>query len=326
MSFHIVTLLRPGVRLSVDRGFLVCRYPNNDEKRIALADVRAMVVGTPAVSFTQECLARLLEQDSVVLHCDSHYKPIGWSVALERVTRKSVFDNQISLNIELNRKLWKAIILQKMLNQAALLDYLELSHNLYPLIDKPLASEANVAKQFWKLYFPAIGEPQRRERRGAESFENRALNYGYAVLSTLVHRAVLIHGLLPSLGIHHESRYRNTPLVYDLLEPFRSFVELILAKWSAETQFLDSDFTEWVRFLMESLRTCRIKMPQDKHSRKLMDAIDHYVRCFSACYEDKHFTNDDITPLWLPDLKYHYWLMDDQADEPDDEEVTQAAM
>src|SRR5579871_3050767 len=119
MTYHIITVLRPGARLSVDRGFLVCHYPDKTQNRLALADVRAIVIGVPAVSFTNECLARLMAQDSLVLHCDAHYKPIGWTASFDRVIRREVFANQITRNEAFQNNLWKTILKQKMLNQAA---------------------------------------------------------------------------------------------------------------------------------------------------------------------------------------------------------------
>lgn len=315
MTFHIITVLTQGARLSADRGFLVCSYPDQTENRIALADVRGIVIGNPSVSFTNECLARLLAQDSVILHCDKQFKPIGWTMPLDRVIRREVFLNQIAQNSEIDTLLWKQIIKQKMLNQAAVIDNLQVEHDLYRLIPKPLANEANVSRRYWHHYFKAIGNQQKRERKGAESFENRALNYGYAVISTLVHRAILIHGLLPSLGVHHEPRYRSHPLVYDLMEPFRSFVELGLVRWikSQSVPISDNHFPSWIKYLMHSLRACRIKHPEDKHSRKLMDSIDYEVRSIATCFESKYFNAQDFSPLWLPMLRYHYWF-DEQED------------
>ncbi len=321
MTFHIITVFNTGSRLSCERGFLVCKYPDGNENRIALADVRGIVIANPAVSFTNECLARLLDQDSTVLHCDRHFKPIGWTVPLERVIRREVFLNQLAQEQDFNHLLWKSIVLRKMRNQAALLDYLNLDHNLHKLIEKPLANEANVSRQFWGSYFLALGKRQKRERRGAETFENKSLNYGYAVVSTLTHRAILIHGLLPSLGIHHEARYRSYPLVYDLMEPFRSFVDLLFYEWMQEQDLEDEEeqFKDWVRFLMNSLRECRIKHPEDKHSYKLMDAVDCMVRGVASCFETKRFQSQSLDALWLPRLEAHYWLKA-EAGEPDDED------
>jgi CRISPR-associated protein Cas1 len=321
MTFHIITVFNTGSRLSCERGFLVCRYPDGDENRVALADVRSIVIANPAVSFTNECLARLLAQDSVVLHCDRQFKPIGWTTPLDRVIRREVFLNQLTQNQDFSRLLWKSIVLRKMRNQAALLDYLNVDHNLHNLVEKPLANEANVSRQFWGSYFQALGKRQKRERKGAESFENKSLNYGYAVISTLTLRAILIHGLLPSLGIHHEPRYRSYPLVYDLMEPFRSFVDLLFYEWMQEPKPEDEEeqFKDWVRYLMNSLRECRIKHPEDKHSYKLMDAVDSLVRSVATCFESNHFQSGNTDRLWLPRLEEHYWLKAENG-EPDDED------
>lgn len=328
MSFHIITVFNTGSRLSCERGFLVCRYPDGNENRIALADVRGLVIANPAVSFTNECLARLLAQDSVVLHCDRHFKPIGWTVPLDRIIRREVFLNQLAQDKEFERLLWKNIVLRKMRNQAALLDYLNIEHNLHSLIEKPLANEANVSRQFWGAYFSALGVRQKREHKGAESFENKSLNYGYAVISTLVHRAILIHGLLPSLGIHHEARYRSHPLVYDLVEPFRSFVDLLFYEWTQQQIPGDEDaqFKDWVRFLMNSLRECRIKHSEDKHSYKLMDAVDRLVRSVASSFESRYFQSQNMEKLWLPQLEKHYWLKAEAGESEDEDEENTIAV
>lgn len=310
MTFHVITILSPRCRLSVDRGFLCCHYHDEPEQRIALADVRALVIGVPSVSFSNECLARLLAQDAPVLHCDAHFKPIGWTISLDRVIRQEVFENQLKRDKGFQEALWRRIIHQKMCNQAAVLEALGVEHDLNRLIEKPLANEANVARQYWHLYFEALGTAQRRERKGADSFENKALNYGYAVLSTLVHRAILVYGMLPSLGVHHEYRYRSTPLVYDLMEPLRGFVDLLLARWRKEyagTGDSDNDFQNWIRFLMDGLRCCRIADAEKAYSYKLMDAVDTMVRSVAACFEEPGFSLRSFDKLWLPDVRHHYW-------------------
>ncbi len=324
MTFHIVTIVSTGTRLSCERGFLVCKTPDSPEKRMALADIRGLVIANPATSFTNVCLARLLARDAVILHCDEKFKPIGWTVPLERVIRREVFLNQIRLEESTRKLFWRTIVRGKMRNQAALLDYLSLEHGLHALIERPLANEANVARQFWSHYFNALGQKQKRERRGAESFENKALNYGYAVLSTLVHRACLIYGLQPSLGLHHEARYRSYPLVYDLMEPFRSFIDLIFYEWTQQAPVIarqadeDASFLTWIQFLMNSLRECRLKHPEDRHSYKLMDAVDRLVRSVATALSETG--EPSMKALWLPRLQMHYWWKSSGEEDDDTDE------
>jgi CRISP-associated protein Cas1 len=292
------------------------------DKRMPLDDIRAIVVATHQVSFTNECLARLLAREVVILHCDKSYKPVGWSVPLDRVIRNNVFRHQIDRNEAFTTALWKDVIHQKMQNQADLLDMMEVDHQLRRLIEKPLANEANVAKQFWGHYFTVLGNPQKREKKGAESFENKALNYGYAVVSTLVHRAILMRGLLPSLGIHHEHRYRSHPLVYDLMEPLRAFVEMFLAQFFQQfeepTQINweeDAIFNEWIVYLMKGFRECRIRDQQRKHTYKLMDAIEQYISSVASAFEAL-----DTQKVWLPSIKQHYWQRGSESSELGDNE------
>ena len=48
-----------------------------------------------------------------------------------------------------------------------------------------------------------------------------------------------MHGLLPELGIHHLGKYNSTPLVYDLIEPYRPFVDYYFYKF---VQDFESDY------------------------------------------------------------------------------------
>lgn len=311
MTYHIITISTPGTKLKVDRGSLVAEVGKGEgatEKRIPLEDVRGVVVAVPSVAFTNQAIARLLDNNAVILHCDEKYQPIGWTTPLNRTVKRAAFLTQIAEPTELKDELWAGLLGQKLQNQAEHLTLLGQDHGLHRLIARPLVSEGNVAKQYWQGYFQALNAPQRREYPEATSFENGALNYGYAVMSTLIHRAILIHGLLPDLGVHHQPRAGASPLVYDILEPFRAFVEHLLWLFvqdnpQPEDQLAENRvyFQQWITFMMTHLRTLRIKRPQDKHSYKLMDSVDRCVRSVAACYEQ-----GAAGVLWLPDLRYAY--------------------
>lgn len=313
MTYHVISLLNEGVYISCDRGFLVCRYRDGKENRVALADVRAIIAAHPAISFSNQALSRLLAQDSVILHCDRSYKPVGWSIPLERVIRGIVFQNQLQSSESFKKVLWKGLSLGKMRNQAKTLSMLNVEHRLDSLIEKPLASESNVARYYWQPYFEAIGaEYGKRERKGAINFENMALNYGYAVIATLVHRSLLIYGLLPSLGIHHLFRYRSAPLVYDVMEPCRAIVDYLLALWKQQPQIAElkwtsmdeeeseSHFKEWIAFFMQNLRTHRIK--GEKLTFKWLDVPDRTAKSVAKCFEMQSEEH-----LWLPGIQDTYF-------------------
>lgn len=60
-----------------------------------------------------------------------------------------------------------------------------------------------------------------RQYRGTTCPTNAALNYGYAILGTAVHQAVLLAGLEPGAGFLHADRPGRSSLVLDAIEEYR---------------------------------------------------------------------------------------------------------
>ena len=152
--------------------------------------------------------------------------------------------------------------------------------------------EANCAKRYWQLYFPAIGWTGTRRDRKEDTAPNQMLNYGYAVLSALCHRSLIVHGLSPQLGIHHKPRYRSDPLVYDLMESFRPAVELMLAEFLLEP---DVSMKAWAKKVGTDLRERRVK--RGKLTLKLMDSIDASANSLARSYASR-----SASDFWVPEL------------------------
>jgi len=66
--------------------------------------------------------------------------------------------------------------------------------------------------------------PDGRNRRPPRDRFNCLLSFGYALLQSLVHRALLAVGLEPALGFYHQPRTAAPPLVLDLMELFRTLL------------------------------------------------------------------------------------------------------
>lgn len=306
MSYHILHLTTPNCSISVDRGFLFCKYKDGDTNAIPLLDLKAVIVIAQGICFTNHSLARLLENNVVILHCNNSYQPMGWSVPLDRIVRPKVFYNQIERNIDFENSLWKKLLKQKVINQAQCLDLSDNKvHDLYRLINKPLMNEANIARQYWKHYFNEIGNPIKREHMNAETFDNQCLNYGYAVIKTLVYRSIIVHGLIASLGIHHLGKYNSTPLVYDLMEPYRAFVDYYFYMFVQDNgyDYDNENFKEWAKYISEAIKKYRIKI--NDISYKIVDSIDLYIEKIVNAY-----LKFDCSDIFLPELKEQYLHID----------------
>lgn len=296
MSYHVLHVLQHGAILGKDRGFLTCRAPaatNQPEKRMPLEDIRAVVIAARGVTLTSSAVAALLEGETIILHCNEKYQPCGTTAPLPRIIDTRSFLSQARQPARLNRSIWHRLLLGKTRNQIEMLRHQGLSA---PYLEQALKSrcvdESNCAREYWKRYFPSIGWGGTTRDRKLATPPNRMLNYGYAVLATLCHRGLLVHGLNPLLGVGHLPRYRASPLVYDIMEPFRPFVDDLLARFLATE---DGGEEKWARYLGGKLRDQRVH--HDRFSLKLLDAVDKAASSLARCYATK-----DADGLWIPTL------------------------
>jgi CRISPR-associated protein Cas1 len=296
MSYHIIHVLNHASRLSIDRGCLVCDIPEKPSRRVPLEDILGVIVAARGVSFSAECLAALLRYNSVVLHCDHNYKPIGKTVGLHRVVHNELLDIQIYQDIFFLEQLWDKIILAKIKNQAYILDKLSANHKLWEYIKTCNLDEGNAARHYWKYYFKKFGRlsPKIRDTRGAEDPVNSMLNYGYAVLSALCHRLLLVHGFNPAVGIYHKYRFRSDPLVYDIMEPLRPFCDFVLLRFRQLN--IRKQIDDWAKFAAKDIIFSKINVFGSKNMSFNL-AVEKYITSFSSCFRNKTLDN-----LYIPSL------------------------
>jgi CRISPR-associated protein Cas1 len=294
MSHHILHVFQHGCVLGRDRGSIVCKVDGQPTRSLPFEDVRAVIIAARGVTLTSNFLSALLENDAIILHCDERYQPCGVTAPLSRVVDLQVLEHQTKRPRILNERLWHEMLRGKTLNQARVLRRRELSS---PHLDLALKQgrfdEGNCARRYWQLYFPSIGWVSSSRDRKQENAPNQMLNYGYAVLAALCHRSLLIHGLLPQLGVHHKARFRSEPLVYDLMEPFRPVVDLMLAEFMVEPEV---SMKGWTKKIGMDLRGRRVK--HGKYSLKLMDAIEASAKSLARSYAEL-----SAACFWVPELE-----------------------
>ena len=85
--------------------------------------------------------------------------------------------------------------------------------------------EAYAAKEYWKSL---LGDSFIRDKNGTGI--NAFLNYGYAIMRAGMARAICAHGMMPSLGIHHDNNLNQFCLADDLFEIYRPIVDTLAFK------------------------------------------------------------------------------------------------
>src|SRR5580658_1891924 len=280
MSFHILHVFQHGATLAKEQGFIVCRAQDQSERRLPHEDMRAVIIAARGVTLTSNFISAVLETDGIILHCNEAYKPCGVTAPLERVIDQRAFLHQVSRPKRLNERLWQRLLRGKTVNQQRVLEQRQLhSPHLELALKGGPIDEGNCARRYWQLYFPSIGWAATSRDKKEDTAPNQMLNYGYTVLGALCHRGLLVHGLTPSLGVKHAVRYRSTPLVFDLMEPFRPLVDMMLAEFMTEP---DVTMKAWAKKVGTDLRERR--GAHERYSLKLMDAIDAVASSLARSY------------------------------------------
>ena len=293
MSYHVLHVFQHGATLAKERGFIVCRAQDKSERKLPHEDLRAVIIAARGVTLTSNFVSAVLETDGIILHCNESYQPCGVTAPLERVIDQRAFLNQTSRPKRLNERIWQRILRGKTVNQQRVLEHKELrSPHLELALRSGNIDEGNCAKRYWQLYFPAIGWTSTKRDRKENTAPNQMLNYGYTVLAALCHRSLIVHGLTTALGVQHATRYRSTPLVFDLMEPFRPVVDMMLAEFMTEP---DVNMRAWSKKVGTDLRERRVS--HDRYSLKLMDAIDSSANSLARSYSQM-----TVEPFWVPEL------------------------
>lgn len=117
MSYHILHVMDYGCRLVRERGLLVCKKDGKILGKIALEDLRAVILLNGAVSISGDVIAALSEFDAVIVHCRD-FKPVGITVPNNRTYDAKVVLNQSAGNKNLNGAIWRRLLAAKIRNNA----------------------------------------------------------------------------------------------------------------------------------------------------------------------------------------------------------------
>jgi len=214
-------------------------FKSSAVKRIPIEDVGVVVLDNKQITVTQSALGALLDNNVAVISCDEHRMPSGLLLPLSGNTIQSErFRDQIDASLPLKKQLWQQTIQAKIRNQSSVLSRCRnLDCGNMEAWAKQVKSgdsdnlEGRAAAFYWSNLFGHI-DGFRRDRNGIAP--NNLLNYGYAVLRAVVARALVGSGLLPTLGIHHHNRYNAYCLADDIMEPYRPYVDRVVADLADE--------------------------------------------------------------------------------------------
>lgn len=230
MSEHRVLLIENPAYLSIDLGRLRIRRDRREDAFALPRDIAVLCLHHHTVTVTVHVLRSLAEAGAMVLVTDEFHRPcaLQWPY-LGKTQIVSRLRQQIALSPERRDALWAEIVAAKIRSQAANLREMELKgalrlERLAQQVEPADASnlEGLAAKHYWKCLF---GDGFARRKQGADDLRNAMLNFGYAVLRSLIARELAMAGLTPALGLGHDNAENPFNLADDFIEPYRRWVE-----------------------------------------------------------------------------------------------------
>lgn len=233
MTKRIIEISSSGCFIKFKNQQLVIEFSDRPAASVPVEDLSAVILDSPHTTITQVAMRELIRAGISLVCSDEKHQPIGMWLPLDGNSLQGErFAAQAKLSTPTKKQLWKQIVQAKIKVQSRVLN--DVSGNdsgISQLITKvrsgdPSNIEAQAAKRYWPRFFE---DTKFRRNRDAED-QNRYLNYGYAILRSLVARSIVATGLHPCLGLHHCNKYNAYALADDLMEPYRPYVDLLAWK------------------------------------------------------------------------------------------------
>lgn len=289
-------LVNNGERITVHDEWLIV-YQDSEEKKIPLEDIQTLVIDNNKINLSVYSLCKMAGYDINVILCDTKHLPCCNVLSSSSYYASfAAVKRQIDMSDDFKDLLWERIVKAKINNQAHVLQNVtgniatstrlqEMAEEVLP--GDPGNREAVAAKMFFRNIFGADFT------RFYDDVMNAAMNYGYAIIRSMVARTLCAHGYNCNFGIHHIGEGNAFNLADDFMEPFRPVVDYWL---SGHCDELVDELTTTNK--MSLIGLCNTEVYIDKKNMRLYNAIEKCIASFTSAIR---MNNPDL--LMLPDLE-----------------------
>lgn len=251
--------------------YLVIRK-GNEKTRIHLSEISVLILETTAVSITAYLMCELIKRKINLIICDDKSLPLASLTPFYGSHDTSLkYRTQIKWDKETKDFVWAEIVRGKIRGQYSVLCKLE-------------REEKNILKQYLSQVEP--GDVTNREAHSAKVYFNAlfgvdftrsldtainaALNYGYAIFLSAVAREIVVCGYCTQFGIFHDNMFNEYNLASDLVEPFRPFVDYVVANMDLNV-FEHDQKVELIKLLNKEIKI-------DGRTQYMINGLKIYVK------------------------------------------------
>lgn len=276
------------------------QYASDKKNEIAipLSDILCLILETPQITLSASLLNALAKQKIIVYVCDDLHLPSGiFMPFLGHYKSLSIMESQIALSKQKKAVLWQKIIKAKLENQARLVEScgdLNIANEIFALAKGvKLGDSMNNEARGAMLYFPALFGSGFKRRVDFEKDErnntiNAMLNYGYAIVRSMIVRSICASGLNPALGIFHHNQFNPFNLADDIIEPYRILVDsLVVLMTKDKERNLIEGFTLKHRITLAQILNTKVLLVPSKKYYPLYRAIVASVQSITNSIQGK---------------------------------------
>ena len=297
MGWRTVVITKPS-KISIENDQL--KYAPKDEEviKVPIDDISVIILEVHQVTITSALMSRLTESNIVLFTCDKTHTPNGVFIPFHQHSRYAqVAHKQMAWSEPFKKRVWQQIVSKKVLNQAQSLDYMGKDKviQLQNYAKNVKSGDTTMVESAAaRVYFTALFG--KFNRRDDGDWRNSALNYGYALIRGAISRSLAAHGFLPAFGIFHHSTLNAFNLSDDIIEPYRAFVDVVVAEhYEAFIELPDTRFLP--EHKVELYQLFSMKTNIDDASTTLLNSIEVCVTSLMNATLEK-----DVALLKLPYL------------------------
>lgn len=214
---------------------------------LPIEDLDAVLIESPGGSISVPALSALAQRAIALMVVDEKHTPCGILLPYSQNPHgPSLLQAQIASTEPFKKRIWQKIIKQKIENSAACLETLDKpgAAKLKEIAGSVLSGdttgrEAYAARTYFHHLDPSF-------RRRSDDPISAALDYGYAIIRAAIARSLAATGLQCALGVGHRNAVNDFNLADDMIEPFRSFVDLLVFRRPPSSSGFDAEYRAYL--------------------------------------------------------------------------------
>lgn len=259
--------------------------------RVPFEDIAVIVLNHREITLTHPVLSACAEYGIGLYATGDNHQPSGVFLPFQSHSRATrMLRLQLNLDKPTTKRAWARIIQSKINNQASCMRQLGVldPERLDSYARRVRSGDTgNMEAQASAYYFPQVFG--RSFHRSQNTWVNAALDYGYAVMRGACARALVAHGLLPTIGLFHDSEQNAFNLADDLIEPYRAIVDLqVGTAVKQKNSEPDAELSPTDKALLVTLLNIDVEMPRGVMSvlASIEQAAESLMRLYDGGSEE----------------------------------------